>query len=520
MKRLFSAVLLFWAMIAAAQTPPASEVYHMNRLMLYVLDDYVRTGTLSTEEDVRTFLSLFDRPAENCLVNDIVGSAGYKSVMSPENYVLSFGADKGSQLICDISKVRKAGDYYQQDGRWHRTITFYKQVLFIDSSSYSEDAGGVFYDTRQLYSESGGSLYLALDMVYVPESDRCLISRIDFAEPIPASVVDRDHFVVVLKPDSDLGDGVLHGDAPISYNDYGQAFLDSRDLAYSTEDYAVRPLLQASSDRYGVYSLQFKKLHHFRFKPRYSMSLNSSFGLAAHPESVNFDASSSSMEAGLDVGLLFGSGNRVRTGLYSGAAYSSSKINMTAGGFSYEFLPGINYQVSSASESLAFTDIMIPLYLEMEFMLGRWLNLSLDLGGKFYIAQNTSILSPYQVSGSVGGSSFNLDASRSGLLDPGYYGKQPYDLSFFGNIEFDVRVLKKILYLFASAGYEYGLQGLLPIYAPETVRTWFSSSGSFPVFPVVSGGGENYLFRSLSQSVAFHRQGVWISFGLKIKMNI
>jgi hypothetical protein len=220
------------------------------------------------------------------------------------------------------------------------------------------------------------------------------------------------------------------------------------------------------------------------------------------------------------VGFLFLSGKKARTGLYSGAAYSSSGLNMSAGAFNYEFMPGRNYSISTVEEGYSYTDIMVPLYLETEIPLGQWVNVSLDLGAKFYIAQDTKADTPYRISGEVNNAHFDLDGFQKGFLDPGYYGKNPYDLSFFANLELDICVLKKILYLFASAGYEYGLQSLLPAFSQEEIKVYYNSNMSSPVFPVVYGGGENLLFRSLSQSIAFHRQSIWLSFGLKIKLNI
>ena len=193
---------------------------------------------------------------------------------------------------------------------------------------------------------------------------------------------------------------------------------------------------------------------------------------------------------------------------------------MTGGGLSYEFMTDRPYRINSIEEGYSYTDIMIPLYLESEIRLGNWVNLSLDLGAKFYIAQNTQVLTPYQVTGTAGGSSFSLNGEQNGFLDPGYYGKNPYDLSFFANLELDVCVVKNLLFVFAAAGYEYGVPSLLPVFQPEEVKTFYSPSGSSPVFPVMYGGGKDLLFRSFAQSIALHRQSIWLSFGLKIKLNI
>ena len=521
MKKVLPLFFLFCVVFAHAQSPSLSEIHHMNRRMLGTLDDYARTASLASPEDIRAFLDLFENIEEPCLFNDILGVPGYRTMVSPAAYTRSFDSEAGNILSFELSKVRKQGDYYLESGRWHRRITFDKSILFIDSSVYTGETGGVFFDTKQIYPEQNGSLRLTLDMVYDPQQDRCLITQIVPDGQVPASALDGHSFTVVVRPENEVEGEVLHKASPLVYNEYGQTFLDSRELSFSNDVYAVRPVVEATSDRYDVLRLQYRKLHHFRLKPRYSMTLGQAFAFTDVPEAnVNFSPSSKAMEAGLDVGFLFMRGKRARTGLYSGAAYSSSSLEMTGGPFSYEFMEGRNYQISSVTEAYTYTDVMIPLYLESEIRLGNWVNLSLDFGGKFYLAQNTRILTPYQVTGTVNGGNLSLNGEQSGFLDPGYYGKNPYDLSFFANLELDVCVLKNLLYVFAAGGYEYGLQALLPAYQPEEIKSYYMPTGSSPVFPVVYGGGKDLLFRSFSQSISFHRQSIWLSFGLKIKLNI
>jgi len=521
MKRFLSLFLLFCAGISFAQTPSTSEVYHMNRLMLSTLDDYARTGSFSSSDDIRDFLSLFEDIDSPCVFNDILGAPGFKQMTTPTTYTRAISTEEGGMLSFDISKVRKEGNFYLDGGKWHRRITFNKDILYIDSSVYTGEAGGVFFDTKQTYPGEGGCIHLVMDLVYDPEQDLCLISSIRPAGEIPASALDASRFTVVVRPETQVEGEVLHNGRPLNYNEYGQTFLENRELSFSNDVYAVKTVVEGVSDYYDVLHLQFRKLHHFRFKPRYSMTMGGkAFSMDNAPESVNFSSSSKATEMGLDVGFLFLSGKHARTGLYSGAAYSSSRLEMTAGNFSYDFLPGRTYQITSVEEAYSYTDIMVPLYLESEFSLGRWVNLSLDLGAKFYIAQDTKVQTPYHVVGTVAGSSLDLNGDRNGFLDPGYYGKNPYDLSFFANLEVDVRAYYKFLYVFVSGGYEYGIPALLPAYSPETVKTYFLPSGTSPVFPVVYGGGKDLLFRSFSQSISFHRQSIWLSFGLKIKLNI
>ena len=125
----------------------------MNRLMLSTLDDYARTGSFSSSEDIRDFLSLFEDVESTCVFNDTLGTPGFKQMTTPVSYTRSIRSDKGSMLSFEIRNVRKRGDFYQEGGKWHRRISLGKEILYIDSSVYSGEAGG---DLAYLGASSGG----------------------------------------------------------------------------------------------------------------------------------------------------------------------------------------------------------------------------------------------------------------------------------------------------------------------------------------------------------------------------
>lgn len=523
MKRLLPIVLLLCPVLASAQTqkPSYAQAHHMNSLILETLDQYIQTASFPDESAVSEFVRLFEDRSTPCVFNDLIGTQGYKTTMTPREYASSIEPDNGNLLKFEISQVRKNGDFFYSGGKWHRRISFNKYLLYIDTSVYTGEAGGVFFETDRLFGSENGHFQLVMDLVYDPAEDRCLIARISPLGEVQESALDKGSFYVILQPEDERAASTLYNGSPLEFNEYGQAFVnDLSKISYASEDYAVHTSQEASSLLYEVRDLKFRKLHHFRFKPRYSMALGNAFNLDEFPNGISFNSSSKASEAGLDVGFLFLKGKKSHTGLYTGAAYSMSSLSMSAGGFSYNYLPSREYSITSAEESLAFKDLMIPLYVEHEHNIGKYINLTLDLGAKFYVAQGSEISSPYTVSGTVnGGNSFTVNSQSAGFLDPGCYAKQPYDLSFFGNMEVDVRIINPV-WVFVSAGYEFQLPSVLPTYQPDEMRTYYALSSGTPVFPVVYGGGQNLLFRSFVQSVRFHRQSIWLSFGLKFKLNI
>jgi len=540
MKRRLTLVLILCGMVvptlAQAQRPTDAEVHRMNARILSTLDEYIRTASFSESSDVSTFRHLFVSADNPCVFNDLMGTPGFGISISPRDYADLIDTDAGSLLKFEIKTVRKQGDFFLKEGRWHRLISVDKDVLLIDASVYSGEQGGVFFESGDLFSDGKGTFHLVLDMVYNQEEDWCQIQSIQQEGKLPPSVLDNGTFHVILMPEDALINETRYKGEPLYFNEYGQAFIsDFSQLSLLNENYAIRYTTEASSPLYDVTSLYYKKLHHLRIKPRYSMTVGGAFKLNESPAKVDFTADSKAFEAGLDLGFLFAGGAHSHWGLYIGAAYSSSQIAMSAGGsnLKYDYFAGRTdatrlYILSSATESLGFTDVMFPLYMETEFSLGKYVNLSWDLGAKFYLNLDNQLLTPYRVEGQVYDGSatrdISLDSQKEGLLDPGSYGKEPYDLSFFTNLELDIRLYKGI-FLFASGGYEYGLPSLLPAFAPSKVKTYYNASSSgTPVYPVVyglhQGAGRDMLYRPLSSAISFTRQGIWLSFGFKFKLNV
>ena len=193
---------------------------------------------------------------------------------------------------------------------------------------------------------------------------------------------------------------------------------------------------------------------------------------------------------------------------------------METGEFSYRYgtVSPIAYSIRKASEAYAFQEFVFPLYFEWESSLGSRLALSLDFGGKFYLNRNNTVSAPFHVDGSVSvagaaATSFSTDFDR--FIAPASYGKEPYDISAFANLEVDVRLIPAF-YLFVSGGYEYGI---LPAFKSSETPFYRAPSGAgSAILPVVYAGGKHFAYHSFADCITFKRQAVWLSAGLKIKL--
>ncbi len=519
MKRIPFILFLFLTVPLWGQRPSGAESRHMNILILNTLDEYIRTSSLSDRDDVRDFEHLFLDPDSPCIYNDIPGTPGYQGVVSPRQYAALVDYTRGSVLRADISQVRKSGDFYREGGVWHRKVTVRKYVMLIDASVYTSSYGGVLFDSDHLY-DADRDFHLVLDFVFDAETDRMRIASVQSSERRPSRPVDNDAFTVVVRPDNVYADHLYSGNTPLKFNEFGQAVVENGTLKVDDDDVVLRYNTLGSSSLYTVVEPVFKK-YHFRIKPRFSMTMNDAFSFSAVPENVDFVSASKAMEAGLDLGFSMSKmGRSSRLLLYLGAALSRSSVSMETGEFSYRYgtVSPIAYSIRKASEAYAFQEFVFPLYFEWESSLGSRLALSLDFGGKFYLNRNNTVSAPFHVDGSVSvagaaATSFSTDFDR--FIAPASYGKEPYDISAFANLEVDVRLIPAF-YLFVSGGYEYGI---LPAFKSSETPFYRAPSGAgSAILPVVYAGGKHFAYHSFADCITFKRQAVWLSAGLKIKL--
>ena len=501
------------------QRPSNAEVTHMNILLLNTLDEYSRTCSLSDRDDVRDFLRLFADPEKVCVYNDLLGTVGYQDQVTPNSYTALVNPDNGSLLRAEVSTIRKRGDYYQDSGSWHRRISLHKYVMLIDASVYSGTSGGILFDSDQTYDSNPGFSLMA-DFVYDADSDRMLISSITSSERKPSHPLDQSSFTVVIRPDSEYADHLLSKGQSLTFNEFGQAIVENGSLSTDDDDVILKLNTVGSSSRYTVLEPVFKK-YHFRVKPHYSIALNGAFHFTTKPGNVSFTASSKAMEVGADLGFVLGRVSlHSRFIFYVGAAYSNSGVDMAAGPFDYQYGTAypVSYRIDSVTESYKFQEFVFPAYFEYEASLGSRLALSIDAGGKFYLNRNCIVASPFHVDGSVSraglpSSSFSSDFDH--FIAPVSYGKQPYDISVFGRIGLDVRIVGG-LYLTVSGGYEYGVTAAYS--SPGNSFYNPSNGSSAAILPVVYAGGKNLAYHSFAGCIAFNRQAIWLSGGLKIKL--
>lgn len=524
-------VLMFFISVshAGAQTasPSNADARIMNYHILNAVDEYGRTSTLYNNSYKQDFLRLFINTGQECIYDDIMNSSMYRSMVSPKDYVNQFDTDGDVLLETDIKDFRYAGPFEFKNGKWYRKVEFSKSMRIIDSRYYYDGAGGVLYDMEHFYP--GVPNKMVMELAYDKERNRCFICSVDIVSPKPSSPIDNEKYSVIVKSGTKYDDRLLSEGGTLVYNEFDEAFIDYNKYSLKDEDVKIVPKELALCDNYNVIKLKFTPKH-FRLKARASFAPFGAYHVDKTSPEIN--SKTSAIEFGVDLGYMFSAG-KSRIGIFTGAAVSKSKLSFGAKELSYKY-PGYitdfsegfgggisyvnddyirEYHIKRATEGLDNIHFMVPLYVDFEQKISNLVNVGFSVGVKNYFNCSTSY-TPYSIVGESSDGRYVdfLDWTVSSFRHPVDFSNKPVDISVFGNIGIDVKLVSD-LFLNISAGYEYGLTWLYR----SAGNIYFSEEDN--IFPVVYWGEQrkDIAERSFLDCISYKRQGIWLSFGLKYK---
>lgn len=528
MKR-FTALLLTALFLVpvslSAQGLTNKERRHINQKILEVIDIYERTAPLYDAEAGYEFKNLFVS-SDASVYCDLMGTDHYQSPVSVKEYVDEATKYTIGSLTIEILNVRK-GEMTYTDGVWMIPVSFSKLMSYYDENE-------VLFSAQDFYDNE--PYRLTLNLKYNPEDDTCLIQSID-GRLNSSKSFPKGKFQVISMNDALVGrdkiyfDRMRYNGLPLEYNDFNQAIV-SADFFPETGDTDIvpKPIRIASTEKYNLVTYSFQTIKN-RTKLRlgiapimaYSMGKGSSANVAL--------SRSMAFEAGVDIGTTFLAGN-AKIGVYTGAALSISSAKFSQKDtvrfsiqqfFSQDgnvFNPQtVSYSVDSATESLGYKDLMIPLYFECEHRVGTSATIVWNVGAKAYIPLDTDP-GVYQVKGTrtIGDHTTDIDGSYDEFVYPVSYNRNSFSLSAMANFGVDINLIKtgafkNRLLATVKVGYEHGL---MPVYT--TNGAGLKSSQSNPLFFYDPTNDCDVASHSLINNITLKRQAVWLELGIKFKM--
>ena len=141
---------------------------------------------------------------------------------------------------------------------------------------------------------------------------------------------------------------------------------------------------------------------HFRLLPRIEFSMGDYFKNDGDGVSLLKVNDNSEVNFGLDLGYVFPSKGRVKTGVFLGAAISKSKYGLSFDDYSYHYLApeyadmdndsySRYYHLTNMKQEFDFTDLVIPVYMDFDILFSNSFSMFIDLGVKAHFNMNSKI---------------------------------------------------------------------------------------------------------------------------------
>ena len=374
-----------------ADNIPSRVERRFNAAVFRALDEYERNITLTSDDKERNFRSLFFSDTTK-VYNDLMGLSD-KRYLSVDEYIKLL-SEKTTTRKITIKNVRK-NNVSDGDSIWKMDVSFEKNIEYVDNY-------GIMLSANHYYK---ADYEIKITYCYNKNNQHCYISFVD--GDINSSVQKFPMDYCVLEQDSSKNDRriqyVKFKGGSIYTTPFNQSLLSAsnqKDLSYPDVD--VRTIMEKESPESRVINIHFKK-NRFRVRPKVELSLGKFYNLTdAYIRDINLK--SSDMLFGADVGYVFPSRNRVKWGLYTGVGISISQMHFKMDNLSYSYnAPSEadidedsyirHYELSNIKQDMKNTSVVIPLYLDVEFLFTRYLTGYLDIGGKVYFNSKSNVTS-------------------------------------------------------------------------------------------------------------------------------
>ena len=414
-------LLAFCCFAKADDVIPKNVERRFNLEVFKMLGAYESCATMSSSRNANLFKELFE--SDNLeIYSDLMGLTE-KSKISVADYIQLLSQENDVQATkITIKEVRRervidGGDVWLMDVSFDKTIRYIYQGVLLDAEEYY----GEPYHIKMRFS------YHKNDEDYRD----CKIVSLEgslnkSSKPFPSD------FVAIKKVDEnkDREKDVSNQGKSLHFNGFNQSILsygELENLSYYDGDVKMNYKQDSRSSR--LYQLSFHP-RRFRIKPHVEFSLDGYYEQKG--DKVPYlGMKSKDITFGLDVGYTFPSKSIVRTGIYTGLALSSSEVNYAIDNLNYKYNAGPNldldgdsytryYEVRNMKQDINLKTLVVPIYLDLDFLMSKYFSAYLNVGAKAYINLSNTVSS-------------NLDVYKYGVYES--YGNLRMDetwLNHFG----------------------------------------------------------------------------------------
>ena len=311
MKIVFKTIILVTTYIIGIEAfAQKSDITTQRRCIdqaITTIEEYESMATIGDDEIRYAFVDLF---TENAVVfNDLPGLST-KEQLKVDEYckLLTNGLRNKKASVKNIKteSVIKDGD------RWMVTMSFEKSLSYVNNC-------GIYFSSEEIYSKD---YRLSASMEYSPQTGTCEIKEIkgqaDSKGGLPAD------FVVFEKKDP-RDNQLLYRGNKLKFNRYNQSFLkgpvEKGNFVYKDPDVSATPVIEDQCNKVSI----IYKARPMRIKFHYDFGLGSTFSIDA---STPLTESSSSSSLGMEVGYVFPSKSKLKTGVFFFIFLTNAQIKL------------------------------------------------------------------------------------------------------------------------------------------------------------------------------------------------
>ncbi len=343
------------------------------------IEDYELMATIGDDETRYAFLTLFTDSA--VVYNDLLGVAKGDWIKVDEYCkLLTNGLRNRRTTIKNIRTegIEKVGNI------WEARVSFDKSLSYVNGC-------GIYFSSEEVY---GRDYRLTAHMQYNPQMRTCKIYKItgtvDSIKKLP------DNFAVFDKKDA-RDDQLLYLGKNMLFNKYGQTFIkqpvEKADFEYKDPDVTVTLLYDADCNKASM----AYKARPWRLRLHYDMGLGSAFKVNADN---HLTEKTSSNSFGLELGYIFPSKGKLKTGIFIGAGMTDAKIElgMNQSDYYYDTNADVDgdsytrhYHNLLLSQTAKLSEVNIPLYFNFDYRFSKVVSLYADLGAKANITLSSKV---------------------------------------------------------------------------------------------------------------------------------
>lgn len=504
----------------AQQTNIAKQRLVMDEA-ISTIEDYETFATIVDDEVRYSFEDLF--VDENTKIyNDLLGiSKGEVVTVKEYSKALSDGLRNKKATIKNIKK----------EGIWFENEAWKVKFSFDKTMSYTNKCG-VYFSSSEFYDNE---YHLTATLIYDEVSKKCKIESIMGTVDSQRKLPD---IFFAFKTEDKRDNQLTYRNQRMKFNSYNQMLLEGpyekNAFRYSDPDVELIPVL----DECNYVSMRYKA-RKMRLKLHYDLDMGESLDLSDAERLNNHKTTSFSF--GVDFGYVFPSKSIVKTGLFVGIGMAQSTIEtkFQSSDYYYNTTADVDgdsytrhYENFSLSQKAKMTDIMVPVYADVNIKLHQYVSIYFDLGAKAFLnighkvdntEGNAYIYGIYPQYDNLrldehwGYNGFgNKTFTSSDLDNIDLVGVSSITADAFGSVGLRFNIPTTPLSVDIGAQYQFGL---IDIVKPEGDVIGLSNGSNSPlVYNTISGKSSTEHVRNLSEVFSsIKRKSLKLSLGIIYK---